>query len=361
MDISSSSAFDLEIDSDKDGAIDSTMTAESSLFDVVKPQIFNLNVEQNSSLFSDTEFVINASFSDNSGGSGIDFQSIQIYIDDIDLTSEAELDEDSLSLLFVEDEIEMHTIRILVRDLDGNAIELKSVFSDDKDQQSATFSLDKILPYAIGGFLIIFIFVIIIVIVLVRRGKKSKPQLSKSIKSIQDEQGNWWYQDPSSNQWFLWDGKNWQAHTPSTPEIPDTNKTPKIQKKSRKLPFLLAIFFSMILCLVVASGISLAAFDMFPEIQLNIGIGAIAEILKMGGGGLLASILGFLLLNSGLKAIITCKVNIEDEIGRQKTKQGLGAIFYGLSQLFFGAILFIGGIGLLTLVIYQEVIPWLEF
>jgi hypothetical protein len=79
----------------------------------------------------------------------------------------------------------------------------------------------------------------------------------------------------------------------------------------------------------------------------------------MGGGGLLVSILGLLLLNSGIKAIRTGRSIVEDEYGRRREKRGCGAVLNGLGQLTFGALLLIGGLGWITLVFYQEVLPWL--
>lgn len=103
------------------------------------------------------------------------------------------------------------------------------------------------------------------------------------------------------------------------------------------------------------------AFNLFPYYQIEMGQGDPTQILKMGGGGLLVTILGLLLLNGGFKAIITRRTIVEDEWGRQREKRGCGAIWNGLGQLIFGVVCLVGGLGLMTLAFYQEILPWLGF
>jgi len=101
--------------------------------------------------------------------------------------------------------------------------------------------------------------------------------------------------------------------------------------------------------------------NFFPDYQIEMGQGDLTQILTMGGGGLLVTILGFLLLNGGFKAIITRQAIVEDELGRQREKRGCGAILTGLGQLFFGVVCLVGGLGLMTLAFYQEILPWMGF
>lgn len=122
---------------------------------------------------------------------------------------------------------------------------------------------------------------------------------------------------------------------------------------------LLSLFFGGAIGLIVVGGISLVAFDFFPQYQIKMGQGDLTQILKMGGGGLLVTILGFLLINSGFKTIITGRAVVEDEWGRRREKRGCGAVLNGISKLIFGILCFAGGLGLITLAFYQEVIPWL--
>jgi hypothetical protein len=67
------------------------------------------------------------------------------------------------------------------------------------------------------------------------------------------------------------------------------------------------------------------------------------------------------LLNGGFKAISTRRAVVTDEWGRRREKRGCSAILNGLGQLLFGVICLSGGLGLVTLAFYQEILPWLGF
>ena len=122
---------------------------------------------------------------------------------------------------------------------------------------------------------------------------------------------------------------------------------------------LLTLFISGTIGLIVIVGLSLVAFDFYPQYQLTMGQGDVDEILRMGGGGLLMTIFGLFLLNGGSKVITAGRAIVEDEWGRQSEKRGCGAILNGLTQLFFGILCLAGGLGWITLTFYQEIIPWL--
>ena len=131
--------------------------------------------------------------------------------------------------------------------------------------------------------------------------------------------------------------------------------------KKQRSGCLITFFISGLVALVVIGGISLVAFQFFPAYQLQIGQGDLTEILKMGGGGALVSVLGLLMLHGGLKAIITRRTIVEDDWGRKREKRGCSAVINGLGRLFFGILLLVGGLGMMTLTLYQEVLPWLGF
>ena len=38
--------------------------------------------------------------------------------------------------------------------------------------------------------------------------------------SVQDRQGNWWYQDPNTGNWSFWNGQSWQVTPGSGPNLP---------------------------------------------------------------------------------------------------------------------------------------------
>lgn len=178
---------------------------------------------------------------------------------------------------------------------------------------------------------------------------------------IQDEQGNWWYQDFETGGWSFWDGQAWQA-TPGAPSgIPPASRHLLSAKPRAKGSCLFSLIASVVIGLVVIGGISLVSLNFFPAYQITMGQGDINQILKMGGGGLLAAALGLLLLNGGFKTVITRRAIIEDDWGRQHEKRGCSAILNGLGQLFFAIVCLAGGLGLITLTFYQEILPWLGF
>ena len=123
---------------------------------------------------------------------------------------------------------------------------------------------------------------------------------------------------------------------------------------------MLTIIIFAVLVLVVG-GVSLVAFNLFPKYQLQPGQGDLAGILKTGGGGLLLTVLGGFLLNGGLRALITRRAVVEDEWGRRREKRGCSAILNGLTQMFFGVLCLVGGLGLMSLSFYQEVLPYFGF
>ena len=205
------------------------------------------------------------------------------------------------------------------------------------------------------GFLIAGIFIF--------ARRRSTPQFQApgaQPQAVQDQQGTWWYQDAQTGIWHFWNGRAWQptagaenraARPPSVPPA----------KSPRYGSCLLTLVVSGLIAAVVVGGISLIAFNFFPPYTVTLGQGDVQQILMKGGGGLLVTLLGLLLLNGGFRAVITRRAVVEDEWGRRREKRGCSAILNGLGQLFFGLLCLTGGLGLLTLVFYQEVLPWLGF
>ncbi len=169
--------------------------------------------------------------------------------------------------------------------------------------------------------------------------------------AVQDRQGNWWSQYPQTGAWYFWNGQTWQ----SAPGEAARAAPPRRSGSA----CLLAFLSSGLIALVVVGGVSLVAFNFFPAYQITRGQGDLTQILKMGGGGLLVMLLGLLLLTGGFKSILTQRAMITDERGRRREKRGCGAILSGLGQLCFGLVLLAGGLGWLSLVFYQEILPWL--
>jgi|GEM_PF-812073 len=200
--------------------------------------------------------------------------------------------------------------------------------------------------------------IFILWLVLRNRGKSQPAAVhaGDQYNPVQDAQGRWWYQDPNSGDWSLWNGTAWQPAT--TPQAPVTApaRVPRQRSSGSCLFTLIAVF---VLAAIIVGGISLVAFNFFPGYQIQIGQGDLNEILKREGGGALVSILGLLMLNGGLKAIITRRAIVEDDWGRRREKRGCSAVINGLGRLFFGILLLSGGLGMMTMTFYQEVLPWL--
>lgn len=143
----------------------------------------------------------------------------------------------------------------------------------------------------------------------------------------QDSQGRWWYQDPNTGDWSVWNGRSWQLATTPQPSVTAPARVPKQRSSGSCLFTLIAVF---VLAAIIVGGISLVTFNFFPGYQIQIGQGDLTEILKREGGGALVSILGLLLLNCGFKAVITRRAIVEDDLGRRREKRGCSAVINGL-------------------------------
>ncbi len=189
---------------------------------------------------------------------------------------------------------------------------------------------------------------------------------------IQDSQGRWWYQDPATGTWSIWNGQAWQPAPGAAPDV--APPAPPAVRRASARPgrqgsgsCLFTVVTLVVLGLLIVGGISLVALGVLPGQQIPVsqadstGEPGPPEILTKGGGGLLAAILGVFMLNGGFKAIITRRAVVEDDWGRQREKRGCSAVLNGLGQLLFGVVFFSGGLGFMTVVLYQEVLPWLGF
>ena len=109
-------------------------------------------------------------------------------------------------------------------------------------------------------------------------------------------------------------------------------------------------------------GATLVAFQFFPNVTLpRAATVSVGELLKVGGGGVLLTLLGTLLLRGGFKSIATRRVIVEDEVGRRREKRGCAAILNGLGQVAFGLLLLTGGLGMTALALYQQLLPLLGY
>jgi len=96
LSIGSASNYDLEMDTDDDGEFDKTLSAQTKTLDVVKPQITLMLPEAGDRVSGDNP-TIQARYDDNPGGVGIDQQRVYVWVNDVDLTGEAEVQADGPS------------------------------------------------------------------------------------------------------------------------------------------------------------------------------------------------------------------------------------------------------------------------
>ncbi|MBU0513066.1 MAG: hypothetical protein KJ638_15375 [Chloroflexi bacterium] len=255
-----------------------------------------------------------------------------------------------------------HTITVTATDSDGQQASDTTTIAVSGVDGATAFNFPANTLYLVGGgACLLFLAGIILAGVFVFSRRKGRPQSAiaparDQFQRVQDSQGRWWYQDPKSGAWSVWNGRSWQLATTPQPPVKSPPRAPKQRSSGSCLFSLIAVF---VLAALIVGGISLVAFNFLPGYQIQRGPGDLTEILKMGGGGALVSILGLLLLNGGFKAIITRRAIVEDDWGRRREKRGCSAILNGLGQLFFGILLLAGGLGMMAMTFYQEVLPWL--
>jgi len=119
-----------------------------------------------------------------------------------------------------------------------------------------------------------------------------------------------------------------------------------------------SILVTTLLGILVFGFFALVVLDFLPVITLTLSPQPnIEEILKLGGGGFLLTVLGAFLLRGGYRSIKTRRVLLEDDFGHQREKRGLGAVINGIGQVTFGILFLIGGLGLIGLTLVQQILP----
>lgn len=178
--------------------------------------------------------------------------------------------------------------------------------------------------------------------------------------AVQDLQGNWWYQDPMTASWYIWNGQAWQWVPAAAPRVAPRHRV-STPKKRAPWSCLLTSFTGVLLVLIIVGGITLVAFNFFPAYHINPGQGDIAQIVKLGGGGLLVTLLGVFMVNGGFHTVLTSHKKVEGEWGEEREKRGCGTILNGLGQLFFGLLFLAVGLALIAVALFQEILPWFGF
>lgn len=259
-----------------------------------------------------------------------------------------------------------HTITLTGLDSSGmtaeDSIRLTVAVSETSEPLIGLQSL-----WIIGFLILVFTLglgaVLILWLVLRNRGKPQPAAIhtGDQYQRVPDPQDRLLYQDQNNGRGNFLNGQASQPIPGTAPNIAAPQLVPAKKQRVWGWSCLLSLLISGVIGLIVVGGISLVAFNFFPGYMIEVGQGDLTQILKLGGGGLLMTILGLLLLNGGFKAIITRRAIVEDEQGRQREKRGCWAILNGLGQLIFGAVCLVGGLGLMTQAFYQEILPWLGF
>jgi len=177
-------------------------------------------------------------------------------------------------------------------------------------------------------------------------------------QAVKDFQGNWWYQDPMTASWYIWNGKDWQKIPGAAPRI-EPQQSESASKKNTPWSCLLTASAGGLIALIIVGGITLVAYQFFPVYHINPGKGDSIQIIKLGGGGLLATILGLFMLYAGFGNLVTPKLVSEGEKSRSSKKRGCGTILNGIGQLLFGLLFLTAGLSMITVTFYQELLPWL--
>jgi hypothetical protein len=293
----------LSLDQDGDGVMESNLAPQVTPLDVVKPQVLSLIPEEGTSVPANGTFLM-ASFLDNTGGCGIDPNAVKLFMDGEDHTQLAEVDTGTLTLALSTLGVGDHTARLIVTDLDGNATFTESTFTISKASLLSQMSPTLLIGIGIG--LLVLIGLIVGLIIFLRR----------------------------------------------------KSRQPKLVRSHKKMGCGFSILVTTLLGLLAFGFFALVVLDFLPVITLTLSPQPnIEEILKLGGGGLLLTVLGAFMLRGGYRSIKTRRVLLEDDFGRQREKRGLGAVINGIGQITFGILFLIGGLGLIGLTLVQQILP----
>lgn len=367
MAIGSTSDYSLELDDDNDGVFDKSLNPQVTILDIVKPQITGLYPEEIINI-TEEDLSIFASYADNLGGAGIDAGAIKIFVDGVDLTSDSFVQPEILTLSLSDLMPGEHTARLVVSDLDGNAAIAEWSFIIQQEFSNSPGITTLILVNGIGVFLILLLGTVLAFSFRRRQRQpkrqysQRKMQSSEQVEAVQDQQGDWWYQDPNTGTWHFWNGETWQVAQVEPVILLSPPPSQPFEAKPKGKGCLLSVIVVGIMSVLVLGGATLVAFNFFSGLTIApASTVSVLELLKNGGGGLLITLLGALLLRGGFNAIATRRVYVEDEFGRKREKRGCSAILNGFGQLVLGLILLMAGLGWIALALYQQLVPLLGY
>jgi hypothetical protein len=358
MPIGGDSDYALELDEDGDGAPDRTLQSTVNSIDMVKPTILIGHLSPGSTMIG-SEVTLQVEFSDNAGGSGIDSGSIQIRLDDADVTHLATLATDSLTFEASDLTEGEHTVRVEVSDADGNKASIEWDFVLEAGLLSA---LGDPLLLAAGGGAALLLFGLggLIVILVLRRRSRPEPAMAPAqYPMTQDERGRWWSQDPTSGSWFLWDGTAWQPHG-----VPAVGRAqPRITTPRHSGSWLLFLGILTLLTLLVFGSVFVVRQGLIPGFTLpQVGTFSLQDLLKTAGVGLLLTLIGSLSLNGGFKAIRERRAKVyygDEDFTDIREVSGCRAVMHGIGQVGIGLGFLLAGLVLTALALSQQILPWL--
>jgi hypothetical protein len=175
--------------------------------------------------------------------------------------------------------------------------------------------------------------------------------------TVQDQQGNWWYQDPVSGAWSSWDGESWQV-AQAGPALPPAPPSQESSIKPKGKGCLASMMTVVILSVLVLGGFTVVALGYIPRLTIHPAATVnLYELLKIGGGGLILALAGTLLLRGGFASITARRAKAEDESSQGREKPGCLKTLGGLVLITLGLIALTAGLGLIALAVYQQVLP----
>lgn len=178
----------------------------------------------------------------------------------------------------------------------------------------------------------------------------SSPQSSM----IEDQTGVWWYQDPDSGNWHWWTGEEWAAAETG----PNVKHLLKRKRPGNNRSCAVTLSVLALLTIVVGGGIALLGFGFFPGFRIPVSTTFnLTRVLKFGGSGLLLFLAGSFLLRRGSWGLISNQEEKGDAADNQQKARGCFSLLWGFTLVFTGFIMAAAGIGLMALIIIQEILP----
>jgi len=354
LNLSGASDTVLNIDKNGDGVADEILAPTLIIHDITRPVITDLKPADGTSLGGKSVTLATA-YTDESG---IAPDSVRVWLDDIEMSHDASADTQGMSLQVKDLPAGEHHARIEVSDLAGN----KSVgdwhFTVKEPTLLELYNIPLGWVIVLGGGSLMLIAGIMIALILIIAKKRDQPE------PMQDAQGNWWYDDPKTGARYVWNGQNWQpVQTPSLPaqQLPLPHAFSPRPRKGRG-SCLLALLIGVLMLILVLGAVSLVAFKFLPGYSIQPASGVVLkDVLIRFGGGVLAALIGLLMLYGGIKAILSRRMIMQDEYNRQREKRGCAAVIGGILLSLFGLLILAGGLTLASVALYQHVLPWLGF